>query len=54
MIYWAFPVKLFSGECHKIPLTRVNIESDNGLVPLGNKPLSEPVLTNTSDDIWHH
>ena len=33
------PVKLVWGECH-----RANIVSGNGLVPSGNKPLTEPML----------
>ena len=32
----------------------VNIVSDNGLVPSGNKPLSEPRLTQISVAIWRH
>ena len=32
----------------------VNIGSGNGLVPSGNKPLPEPMLTQTSVAIWHH
>ena len=32
----------------------VNIGSGNGLVPSGNKPLPEPVLTKISDVIWRH
>ena len=31
-----------------------NIGSGNGLVPLGNKPLPEPRLTQFSVAIWHH
>ena len=34
--------------------TDVNIGSGNGLVPSGNKPLSEPVLTKISNAIWRH
>ena len=30
----------------------VNIGTGNGLVPLGNKPLPEPVLTKISNAIW--
>ena len=32
----------------------VNIGSGNGLVPSGNKPLPEPMLTQISVAIWHH
>ena len=32
----------------------VNIGSGNGLVPSGNKPLPEPMLTQISVDIWCH
>ena len=35
-------MKLPSGECHRI--FDDNIDSGNGLVPSGNKPLPEPVL----------
>ena len=43
---WAPIVKLLSGECHRIYLWwEVNIGSGNGLVPSGNKPLPEPMLT---------
>ena len=31
-----------------------NIGSGNGLVPSGNKPLPEPVLTKISNAIWCH
>ena len=31
-----------------------NIGSGNGLVPSGNKPLPEPMLTQTSVAIWSH
>ena len=40
-----FFVKLLSGECHRIPWWWINIGSGNGLVPAGNKPLPEPILT---------
>ena len=33
---------------------KVNIASGNGLVPSGNKPLPEPVLTKISNAIWCH
>ena len=39
--YWL--VKFLSGEYHRISL--VNIGLGNGLVPSGNKPLPEPMLT---------
>ena len=32
----------------------VNIDSGNGLVPSGNKPLPEPMLTQISVTIWRH
>ena len=32
----------------------VNIGSGNGLVPSGNKPLPEPLLTKICVAIWHH
>ena len=32
----------------------VNIGSGNGLVPSGNKPLPEPMLTQISVTIWRH
>ena len=32
----------------------VNIGSGNGLVPSGNKPLPDPVLTKTLVAIWRH
>ena len=32
----------------------VNIDSGNGLVPSGNKPLPESVLTQISAAIWCH
>ena len=32
----------------------VNIGSDNGLVPSGNKPLPEPILTQIYISKWHH
>ena len=37
-----------SGEYNMIYSLQVNIGSDNGLVPSGNKPLPEPVLTKIS------
>ena len=33
---------------------KVNINSDNGLVPSDNKPLSEPMLTQIYDAKYHH
>ena len=41
-----------SAECHKTSL--MNIGSGNGLVPSGNKPLPEPMLTNIYFAIWRH
>ena len=32
----------------------VNIDSGNGLVPSGNKPLPEPMLTKIPVTIWHN
>ena len=45
--------------CHNMNVTglhwrSVNIVSDNGLVPSGNKPLPEPMLTQISVAMWHH
>ena len=44
---WAFLVKLPSSKSHKTSpyWCLANIGSDNGLVPPGNKPLPEPMLT---------
>ena len=45
---------------HKWPLMRKRfpfddvIMSSNGLVPSGNKPVSEPLLNNIYVAIWHH
>ena len=33
---------------------QVNTGTGNGLVPLDNKPLFEPVLAKISDTIWGH
>ena len=33
---------------------QVNIGSGNGLVPLGNKPLPEPKLTQIIVAVWRH
>ena len=35
-------------------LTDDNIVSGNGLVPSGNKPLPEPMLTQSYVAKWHH
>ena len=35
-----------------LPEWQVNIGSGNGLVPLGNKPLPEPMLTQKRAAIW--
>ena len=40
---WAVLAKLLSGECHRTHLMEINIGSDNGLVPSGNKSLPEPM-----------
>ena len=37
--------RLMLGECHRTPLMIDNIGSGNGLMPSGNKPLPEPVLS---------
>ena len=42
-----------SGECHKTWLM-ITIGSINGLVPSGNKPLSEAMVTKFYDAIWQH
>ena len=44
---WTLLVKLQWSECHRKPFMIVNIGSGNGLVPSGNKPLPEPMLTQT-------
>ena len=33
---------------------QVNIGSGDGMVPSGNKPLPEPLLTKFSNAIWRH
>ena len=45
--------------CHQVNATRpnwwsVNIGSDNGLMPSGTKPLSEPMLTQVYEAKWCH
>ena len=45
-------VKLPSDECNWILL--VNFGSGNGLVPSGNKPLPEAMLTQIYVAIWRH
>ena len=45
-------VKLPSHERHR--RWKVNIGSGNGLVPSGNKPLPEPILTQIFVAIWRH
>ena len=42
-------MKLPSGECHK---TLVNTSAGNGLVQSGNRPLPEPMLTQSGVAIW--
>ena len=54
LIPWAFPEKLLRGECHRTPLMIINIGSGNGLVPSGNKPLPDPMLTQIYVPIWRH
>ena len=50
----ALVVKSLSGECQRASLMKINIGSGNGLVPSGNKPLPEPVLSQMYVTIWHH
>ena len=45
VISWALPVKFDLGKCHRTLVMITQCGSDNGSVPPGNKPLSEPVLT---------
>ena len=48
-------MKLFTGECHRTSLKKVNISLGNGLVPSDKwKPLPEPVLNLICVIIWHH
>ena len=52
-------LKYFLCNCYQVNDTTthwslVNIGSGNGLVPSGNKPLPEPVLTQISATIWRH
>ena len=49
-----FLLKLSSDECHWTLLMRDQHGSDNGLVPSGNKPLPEPMLTQIYVAIWRH
>ena len=49
----AFLVKLPSSECIKTSLM-INMASGNGLVPSGNKPLPESMLTQIYGTIWYH
>ena len=49
MCSWPLTGKLSSCECHRIPhWWYINIGTGNGLVPSGNKPLSEPMMTQIS------
>ena len=50
-LFWK--ATILGGLYRGVPLY-VNIDSGNGLVPSGNKPLIEPVLTKISDAICHH
>ena len=53
MIPWLFPrVNVLMFSCHRNHWWQVNIGSGNGLVPSGNKPLPEPMLTQTYVAIW--
>ena len=52
-------LKYFLWNCYQVNATTphwslVNIGSGNGLVPSGNKPLHEPMLTYIPVAIWHH
>ena len=52
-------LKYFLWNCYQVNATTphwslVNIGSDNGLVPSGNKPLPEPVVTQICVVIWRH
>ena len=40
-------------EDHSVELIDYKSVSDNELVPAGNKPLLEPVLSKKNDAIWH-
>ena len=57
-LYWLMPeVSLWN--CSQMNVTGphswlVNIGSGNDLLPSGNKPLPEPVLTEIYIAIWHH
>ena len=44
---WILTVKLLWGECHRTSQCEVNIGPRKGLVPSGNMPLPEPILTKT-------
>ena len=50
LISWAISVNLPTAECHNN--FDDNIGSGNGLVPSGNKPLPEPMLTQIGVAIW--
>ena len=53
--YTVYSAKLPSGDCHKTSLMiTVNIGSGNGMVPAGNNPISEPMLTQISVATWRH
>ena len=49
-LLWNCPNMIVTG----LHLWSVNIGSGNGLVPSGNKPLPEPMLTKLSNTIWRH
>ena len=40
LIYWALPIKLVLGECHRTPLMKFSIVTGNGMVPLVSIGLS--------------
>ena len=50
----SYDMELPSGDNHWTSLMVVNIDLGNGLVPSGNKPLPEPMLTQIFVAIWHH
>ena len=54
IVGWASDVKLFSGDWRRTLLMISQHWSGNGLVPSGNKPLPEPMLTQIYVAIWRH
>ena len=49
-LLWNWPIMNVTG----LHWWSVNIGSGNGLVPAGNKPLPEQILTEIYVAIWHH